>query len=103
MGKAYLYYYVQKTQKKWRKIQRKINKKLTHIQELEKTPKDELLPDQKDMIARKAELLKQIEENNEIKNLYLEAYSKKGEYEANLDQPAQQVEQKVEAQEVKQV
>merc|ERR1711912_125903 len=82
---------------------RNINKKLTHIQELEKTPKDELLPDQKDMIARKAELLKQIEENNEIKNLYLEAYSKKGEYEANLDQPAQQVEQKVEAQEVKQV
>lgn len=55
------------------------------------------------MIARKAELLKQIEENNEIKNLYLEAYSKKGEYEATLDQPAQQVEQKVEAQEVKQV
>jgi len=51
-------------------------------------------PDQKDMISRKDELLKQIEENNEIKNLYLEAYSKKGEYEATLDKPAQEVQQK---------
>lgn len=64
---------------------RNISKKLTHIKELEGLKHDELKKDQLEMLARKEELLKQIEENSEIKNLYLEAYSKKGELEAQLE------------------
>merc|ERR1711881_780142 len=109
MGKAYLYYYVQKTQKKMvkdtkknnqkkgnsqkngkvievedfftsflAKKNRNVNKKLGHIKELESKPKSELKPDQQEMIDRKGDLLKQIEDTDAIKNLYLEAYSKKG-------------------------
>jgi len=55
------------------------------------------------MVARKEELLAQIEENNTIKNLYLEAYSKKGEYEAQHEQEAPKEEPKVEVPEVQQV
>lgn len=64
---------------------RNINKKLTHISELEKIEKDVLMSDQACMIARKSELLGHIDEQNEIKKMYLEAYSKKGEYEAHGD------------------
>jgi len=64
---------------------RNINKKLTHISELEKIEKDALKKDQIEMIARKSELHGHIDEQNEIKKMYLEAYSKKGEYEANAD------------------
>merc|ERR1711976_1142771 len=63
---------------------RNINKKLTHIQELEKKQKqtnEELKKDQLEMISRKSELEGLIEENNNIKKIYLEAYSKKAEYE----------------------
>jgi len=67
---------------------RNINKKLQHIKELEGLKKDELKKDQQEMIARKPELLAQIDENTAIKNMYLEAYSKKGEYEATTDQAA---------------
>lgn len=82
---------------------RNINKKLQHIKELEGLKKDELKKDQQEMIARKPELLAQIDENNAIKNMYLEAYSKKGEYEATTDQAAPAEQQNVVAQEVKQV
>merc|ERR1712151_507464 len=82
---------------------RNINKKLGHIKELESLKKDELKKDQLEMIARKDELLKQIDENNEIKNLYLEAYSKKGEYEAQHEQEAPKEQPKVEVQAVQQV
>merc|ERR1712183_559926 len=133
MGKAYLYYYVQKTQKKMVKDTKKnnqkkgnsskngkvievedfftsvlakkvrnINKKLGHIKELEGLKKDELKKDQAEMVARKDELLAQIEENTMIKNLYLEAYSKKGEYEAQHDVEAPKEQPKVEAQVVQQ-
>merc|ERR1711976_333935 len=63
---------------------RNINKKITHIQELEKKQKqtnEELKKDQLEMISRKSELDGLIEENNNIKKIYLEAYSKKAEYE----------------------
>jgi len=76
---------------------RNINKKLGHIKELEGLKRDELKKDQLEMIARKDELLAQIEENNAIKNLYLEAYSKKGEYEAQHEQEAPKEQPKVEA------
>merc|ERR1712151_467409 len=75
---------------------RNINKKLGHIKELEGLKKDDLKKDQLEMIARKEELLAQIEENNAIKNLYLEAYSKKGEYEAQHEQEAPKEQPKVE-------
>jgi len=77
---------------------RNINKKLTHISELEKINKADLKSDQADMIARKSELLGHIDEQNEIKKMYLEAYSKKGEYEAHAEgttEGAPQVEAKM--------
>jgi len=62
------------------------------------------------MIARKAEHLKAIEENNCVKKLYLEAYSKKSEYEvakkdedanATSEQPKEQVHEETTATQVK--
>merc|ERR1712113_23533 len=50
---------------------RNVNKKLSHIKELEEKPKDSLKKDQLEMLGRKEELLQQIEENNMIKMLYL--------------------------------
>merc|ERR1712072_491947 len=82
---------------------RNINKKLGHIKELEGLKKDELKKDQLEAIARKEELLEQIKSNDDIKLLYLEAYSKKGEYEAQHEQEAPKEQEKVEVQEVQQV
>jgi len=78
---------------------RNINKKLTHISELEKINKADLKSDQADMIARKSELLGHIDEQNEIKKIYLEAYSKKSEYEATAG-TTEEGAPKVEAKEV---
>lgn len=63
---------------------RNITKKLGHIQELEKKIKqsgEELKKDQLDMISRREELEKAVEENNAIKKIYLEAHSKRAENE----------------------
>jgi len=79
---------------------RNINKKLTHISELEKIDKDALKKDQAEMIARKNELLGHIDEQNEIKKMYLEAYSKKSEYEATNAVQAEEGAPKVEVKEV---
>lgn len=73
---------------------------MTHIQELEKIETDALKKDQIEMIARKAELLAHIDEQNEIKKMYLEAYSKKSEYEATTGAQAEEGAPKVEVKEV---
>lgn len=67
------------------KKNRNVEKKIKHIQELEIKLKDssntktELTKEQQDLVNKRPELEKQIAHNNEIRDLYFEAYSKKEE------------------------
>lgn len=68
------------------KKNRNLNKKIEKIQELETRKKagDELNKDQNELIERKGEVTSQISENNRIKTIYLEAYSKKDETDGEV-------------------
>jgi len=64
------------------KKNRNVEKKIKHITELQdklkaQEPKTQLTKDQQDLLNRKPELERMIEDNNELKKTYLEAWSKR--------------------------